>query len=101
MEVECLGTWGLEMPTPSQGSKGTQKPSLTRNPAMSPAPPHPAPAQAKALKTYKTAQDSPNTEESKPTSTFKGTRYSNTNPDKKNATACQQEANKRQCHANY
>ena len=46
MEVECPGTWGLELLTPNPGSKSTPKACPTRNPATSPArhtqPKHPS-----------------------------------------------------------
>ena len=48
MEVGCPGTWGLELLTPNPGSKSTPQASPTRNPATSPRPPYPAPAQAPA-----------------------------------------------------
>ena len=37
MEVGCLGTYGLEPPTPNPGSKNTPKACPTCNPATSPA----------------------------------------------------------------
>ena len=37
MEVGCLRTWGLELPTPNPSTKNTPKACLTRNPAISPA----------------------------------------------------------------
>jgi len=45
MEVGCPGTWGLELPTPTQVARAPQKPAL---PATShkPRQPYPAPAQA-------------------------------------------------------
>ena len=48
MEVGCPETWGLELPTPNPGSKGTLKACLTHNPTTSPQMPKPAPAQAQA-----------------------------------------------------
>ena len=36
MEVGCLGTWGLELPTPNPGSKNTPKACPSHNPATSP-----------------------------------------------------------------
>ena len=36
MEVGCLGTYGLEPPTPNPGSKNTPKACPTCNPATSP-----------------------------------------------------------------
>ena len=39
MEVGCLGTWGLELPTPNPGGKNTPKACPSHNPATSPARP--------------------------------------------------------------
>ena len=36
MEVECPGTWGLELLTPNPGSKSTPTAWPTHNPAISP-----------------------------------------------------------------
>ena len=52
MEVGCPGTWGLELPTPSQVARAPQKPAL---PATShePRQPYPAPAQAPVIQSQK------------------------------------------------
>jgi len=49
VEVGCPGTWGLELPTPTQVARAPQKPAL---PATShkPCQPYPAPAQAPVTK---------------------------------------------------
>ena len=46
IEVGCLGTWGLEAPTPNPGRKNTPKACPTHIPGHEPRLPHPAPAQA-------------------------------------------------------
>ena len=52
MEVGCPGTWGLELPTPTQVARALQKPAL---PATShePRQPYPAPAQAPVTQSQK------------------------------------------------
>jgi len=44
MGVVCLGSWGLELPTPNPGSKSTLKACPTHYSAMSPARHIPAPS---------------------------------------------------------
>ena len=45
MEVGCPGTWGLELPTPTQVARAPQKPALPETSHES-RQPYPAPAQA-------------------------------------------------------
>jgi len=43
MEVRCPGTWGLELPTPTQVARAPQKPALPET-SHEPRQPYPAPA---------------------------------------------------------
>jgi len=53
MEVGCPGTWGLELPTPTQVARAPQKPALPTTSYVEPRQPYPASAQAPVTQSQK------------------------------------------------